>query len=135
MHILAREIPEIVAGEDADLIERLWTEGLVGPALRRPRRRGRAGAVGARHRAVGPEGASGANLPLCRLLGGNDPQVPCYAGGIDLDLSVEDLLKQTDGNLAKGFRAIKMKVGRERLSRGRRAGRAPCASIWATASR
>jgi len=42
--------------------------------------------------------------------------VPCYAGGIDLDLSVEALLQQTDGNLAKGFRAIKMKVGRKKLS-------------------
>jgi len=42
--------------------------------------------------------------------------VPCYAGGIDLDLSVEALLKQTDDNVAKGFRAIKMKVGRPDLA-------------------
>jgi L-alanine-DL-glutamate epimerase-like enolase superfamily enzyme len=42
--------------------------------------------------------------------------VPCYAGGIDLDLPLDDLLKQTDGNLEKGFRAIKMKVGRKKLS-------------------
>jgi L-alanine-DL-glutamate epimerase-like enolase superfamily enzyme len=42
--------------------------------------------------------------------------VPCYAGGIDLDLPLEKLLRQTDGNLAKGFRAIKMKVGRKRLA-------------------
>src|SRR5205807_1669444 len=50
------------------------------------------------------------------LLGGFDARVPCYAGGIDLDLSVEALLKQTDDNLAKGFRAIKMKVGRPDLA-------------------
>ena len=56
------------------------------------------------------------NLPLFRLLGGFDARVPCYAGGIDLDLSVEALLKQTDDNLAKGFRAIKMKVGRPDLA-------------------
>ena len=56
-----------------------------------------------------------AKTPLWRLLGGFDPRVPCYAGGIDLDLSVEALLKQTDDNLAKGFRAIKMKVGRPDL--------------------
>ena len=42
--------------------------------------------------------------------------MPCYAGGIDLDLDVAALLAQTEGNLAKGFRAIKMKVGRERLA-------------------
>jgi L-alanine-DL-glutamate epimerase-like enolase superfamily enzyme len=57
-----------------------------------------------------------ASLPLWKLLGGNDPRVPCYAGGIDLMLSLDDLLKQTDDNLARGFRAIKMKVGRKLLS-------------------
>ncbi|MBV8615841.1 MAG: mandelate racemase/muconate lactonizing enzyme family protein, partial [Acetobacteraceae bacterium] len=34
----------------------------------------------------------------------------------DLDLPLDGLLRQTDENLAKGFRAIKMKVGRKRLS-------------------
>ena len=42
--------------------------------------------------------------------------MPCYAGGIDLDLPLDALLRQTDGNLGKGFRAIKMKVGRARLA-------------------
>jgi L-alanine-DL-glutamate epimerase-like enolase superfamily enzyme len=57
--------------------------------------------------------------PLWRMLGGFDPAVPCYAGGIDLEFTLEALLKQTDDNLAKGFRAIKMKVGRPRLSEDR----------------
>ena len=55
-------------------------------------------------------------MPLWRLLGGFDPEVPCYAGGIDLDFTLDALLAQTDANLARGFRAIKMKVGRDRLS-------------------
>ena len=38
--------------------------------------------------------------------------MPCYAGGIDLDLSARGAAGQTDDNLAKGFRAIKTKVGR-----------------------
>ena len=42
--------------------------------------------------------------------------MPCYAGGIDLELPVEALLSQTDENLQKGFRAIKMKVGRADLA-------------------
>jgi len=54
--------------------------------------------------------------PLWRLLGGFDPAVPCYAGGIDLEFTLDALLRQTDDNLVKGFRAIKMKVGRARLS-------------------
>ena len=65
--------------------------------------------------------AKRAGLPLWKLLGGYDPRVPCYAGGIDLDLSLDELLRQTDDNLAKGFRAIKMKVGRQAPGRGRRA--------------
>ncbi len=60
--------------------------------------------------------AKRAGLPLYQLLGGFDPNVPCYAGGIDLLLTLEALLEQTEGNLAKGFRAIKMKVGRPKLS-------------------
>ncbi|MCU0869324.1 MAG: mandelate racemase/muconate lactonizing enzyme family protein, partial [Burkholderiales bacterium] len=54
--------------------------------------------------------------PLWRMLGGFDPKVPCYAGGIDLWLPLDELLRQTDANLARGFRAIKMKVGRPKLS-------------------
>jgi L-alanine-DL-glutamate epimerase-like enolase superfamily enzyme len=54
--------------------------------------------------------------PLWRFLGGHNPRVPAYAGGIDLDFSTDQLLRQSDENLKKGFRAIKMKVGRPRLS-------------------
>jgi L-alanine-DL-glutamate epimerase-like enolase superfamily enzyme len=56
------------------------------------------------------------DLPLWRLLGGHDPRVPAYAGGIDLQFPLDQLLRQTEDNLARGFRAIKMKVGRDRLS-------------------
>jgi hypothetical protein len=35
-------------------------------------------------------------MPLWRLLGGFDPVVPCYAGGINLKLTLKALLKQTD---------------------------------------
>ncbi len=57
-----------------------------------------------------------AGQPLWRHLGGYDPRVPCYAGGIDLMFPLDALLEQTEANLEKGFRAIKMKVGRARLS-------------------
>ena len=60
--------------------------------------------------------AKRAGMPLWRLFGGFDARVPCYAGGIDLDLSVDALLTQTDDNLSRGFRAIKMKVGRPDLN-------------------
>ena len=73
------------------------------------------------------------SLPLFRLLGGFDARVPCYAGGIDLDLSVEALLQQTDDNLAKGFRTIKMKVGRPDLAPDVGGAYRRCASILETA--
>ena len=54
--------------------------------------------------------------PLWRLLGGHRQRVKAYAGGIDLQFTQEALLAQTEQFLAQGFRAIKMKVGRARLS-------------------
>ena len=99
--ILAREIPDIIEGREADDTEALWHDvwwglhygGRGGPAVL---------ALSAFDIALWDLKARRAKLPLFRLLGGFDHHVPCYAGGIDLDLSVEALLKQTDGNLAKG---------------------------------
>ncbi len=53
--------------------------------------------------------------PLWRLLGGYSGFARAYAGGIDLQLSIDELLAQTERNINKGFRAIKMKVGRPNL--------------------
>jgi L-alanine-DL-glutamate epimerase-like enolase superfamily enzyme len=112
--ILARELPEIMDGEEADEIERLWHKawwalhygGRGGPTVL---------AISAFDMALWDLKAKRANLPLWKALGGFDPKVPCYAGGIDLDLPLDRLLRQTDDNLGKGFRAIKMKVGRANL--------------------
>ena len=54
--------------------------------------------------------------PLWRLLGGYDKRVDAYAGGIDLQFTMDELQAQTEGFLEHGFRSIKMKVGRDRLS-------------------
>lgn len=112
--ILARELPEIMDGEEADGTERLWHKawwalhygGRGGPTVL---------ALSAFDMALWDLKARRADLPLWKALGGYDPRVPCYAGGIDLDLPLEKLLRQTDDNLEKGFRAIKMKVGRANL--------------------
>ncbi|WP_158044338.1 mandelate racemase/muconate lactonizing enzyme family protein [Skermanella pratensis] len=112
--VLTREIPELMQGEEADAIEWLWQKawwalhygGRGGPTVL---------ALSAFDMALWDLKARRAGLPLWRLLGGYDPRVPCYAGGIDLELPLDALLRQTDDNLAKGFRAIKMKVGRRNL--------------------
>ena len=108
--ILRREIPELIAGRDADDTEAIWNHvwwalhygGRGGPVVL---------ALSALDIALWDLKARRAGLPLFRLLGGFDARVPCYAGGIDLHLSVDDLIKEHDANLAKGFRAIKMKAG------------------------
>jgi L-alanine-DL-glutamate epimerase-like enolase superfamily enzyme len=113
--VLSREIAAIVVGKDADRIEAIWKElwwelhygGRGGPTVL---------ALSAFDVALWDLKAKRAELPLWNLLGGTDPRVPCYAGGIDLELTADELLRQTDENLAKGFRAIKMKVGRRLLS-------------------
>ena len=59
--------------------------------------------------------AKSAKKPLWRLLGGNSCEVKAYAGGIDLDFTLEELLAQAERFLEQGYRAIKMKVGRDEL--------------------
>ncbi len=113
--ILRREVTELAARAEADRIEalgqRLWWGlhygGRGGPVVL---------ALSALDIALWDLKAKKAGVPLWRLLGGHDPLVPCYAGGIDLELPLDALLRQTDANLERGFRAIKMKVGRAWLA-------------------
>jgi L-alanine-DL-glutamate epimerase-like enolase superfamily enzyme len=113
--LVARDLAPLLRGQDSSRIEQLWQKmwwhlHFVG--------RGGAGAfaIAAVDIALWDLRARRASLPMWRLLGGHDPKVPAYAGGIDLQFPLERLLRQTEDNLAKGFRAIKMKVGRSRLN-------------------
>jgi L-alanine-DL-glutamate epimerase-like enolase superfamily enzyme len=110
-----RDIAPRLTGQRADLIEalfhRMWW------ALHYGGRGGTASmAISAVDMALWDLKAKRFGVPLWTLLGGFDAKVPCYAGGIDLEFPLDKLLAQTDDNLKKGFRAIKMKVGRPRLS-------------------
>ena len=113
--VLRRDWPALLEGEDADCIERLWHKlwwashygGRGGPTVL---------ALSAVDMALWDLKARRLRQPLWKLLGGHRDRVSCYAGGIDLQLSTDELLAQTDANLARGFRAIKMKVGRAKLA-------------------
>jgi len=112
--LLARDLAPLLVGRDAERIEELWRA--MWWALHYGGRGGaQALAISAVDIALWDLRARRQERPLWRVLGGFDPRVPCYAGGIDLDLSVDALLRQTEDNLARGFRAIKMKVGRASL--------------------
>jgi L-alanine-DL-glutamate epimerase-like enolase superfamily enzyme len=113
--LIERYLKPLLEGKDASLIEARWREmwwalhygGRGGPVSL---------AVSAIDIALWDLAARRARQPLWRHLGGFDPAVPAYAGGIDLHLPLDALLRQTDDNLGKGFRAIKMKVGRPHLA-------------------
>jgi L-alanine-DL-glutamate epimerase-like enolase superfamily enzyme len=114
-NIIEREMAPALKGKDADATEAIWNllwwdmhyGGRGGPTVL---------AQSAVDIALWDLKAKRLNQPLWKLLGGFTDRVPCYAGGIDLNLPLPQLLEQTDRNLDRGFRAIKMKVGRKRLS-------------------
>jgi L-alanine-DL-glutamate epimerase-like enolase superfamily enzyme len=112
--LIAKYLEHLLVGADASCIEALWQKmwwglhygGRGGPT---------SSAISAVDIALWDLAAKRAGQPLWRHLGGFDPAVPCYAGGIDLQFPLQQLLEQADGFLSQGFRAIKMKVGRDHL--------------------
>jgi L-alanine-DL-glutamate epimerase-like enolase superfamily enzyme len=114
-NLIARDLRPLLQGADETRIEALWQRlwwhlhyvGRGGLAVH---------ALSAVDTALWDLMARRRGLPLWRLLGGHDPNVKAYAGGIDLQFPLDQLLRQTEANLGRGFRAIKMKVGRDRLA-------------------
>lgn len=105
------DLAPLLVGEDEDRVEALWVK--MWRALHYVGRGAPASfAMAAVDVALWDLKAKAAGLPLWRLLGGHDPRVRAYAGGIDLHDPLDDLLARTGKRLAEGFRAIKMKVGR-----------------------
>jgi L-alanine-DL-glutamate epimerase-like enolase superfamily enzyme len=51
-------------------------------------------------------------MPLWRMAGGAGPTIRAYRGGVDLNLSLPDLVDSVRGHLAQGYRAVKIKVGK-----------------------
>jgi len=104
----------ILCGQDAERIEKRWQE--MWWKLHYAGRGGHAtSAISAVDIALWDLKGRRANLPLWRLFGGFDAQVLVYAGGVDLEFPVAQLLAQADQFQAAGFRAIKMKVGRSNV--------------------
>lgn len=113
--MIQRDLTGLLVGRDPSRIAHLWET--MWWAVHYPGRGGIASfAISAVDIALWDLMAVRAGLPLWRLLGGHDPKVPAYAGGIDLLLPLPELIDQTEANLANGFRAIKMKIGRPKLA-------------------
>lgn len=56
-----------------------------------------------------------AEQPLWKMAGGAASSTKAYCGGIDLNFSMEKLLGNIQGYLDQGFKAVKIKVGKEDL--------------------
>ncbi len=111
---LEHDITPWLIGEDPRRVERLWQKMWRG--LHYVGRGGVATfAISAADTALWDLKAKIAGEPLWRFLGGHDPNVKVYAGGIDLLMPLPQLREQTQANLERGYRAVKMKVGRELL--------------------
>jgi L-alanine-DL-glutamate epimerase-like enolase superfamily enzyme len=113
--LLASDINSVLIGMDPRCTEAIWEKlwwhmhfvgrgGLV------------AFAMAAADIACWDAKAKAAGEPLWRVLGGHNDRVMAYAGGIDLQFTLDDLLAQSRRFRENGFHAIKMKVGRKSLS-------------------
>jgi L-alanine-DL-glutamate epimerase-like enolase superfamily enzyme len=112
--VVERDLEPLLVGADSGDIDDLWDR-----MWRRLHYVGRGGmasfAISAVDIALWDLQARRQELPLWKMLGATMNQVPVYAGGIDLQFTEDELLRQTETFLEKGFRAIKMKVGRADL--------------------
>jgi L-alanine-DL-glutamate epimerase-like enolase superfamily enzyme len=112
---LTDDLAPLLAGEDTDRISYLWDKmwwachygGRGGAAVL---------ALSAVDIALWDLKARALNTPLWRLLGGHDPVVRCYAGGIDLHLDPPELVSTAQAAVRSGHQAYKVKIGRDRLA-------------------
>ena len=57
--------------------------------------------------------AKACRQPIHRILGGHRTKVPAYGSGINLPLSIDELVKQNRMFLDMGFKMVKMKIGQK----------------------
>ncbi len=111
--VVEQELKPMLLGEDPRLIERLWQKMFI-----RTRQHGRRGLV--MHAMSGIDIAlwdlagKAAGLPLYRMLGGFADHVEVYASGgfYQQGKDIAALAAEAESYVARGFRAMKMKVGR-----------------------
>lgn len=111
--VIERQLRPLILGEDPLMIEALWQK-----MFARTRQFGRRGlvlnALSGIDIALWDIAGKAAGLPLYRLFGAARERVEVYAsGGFYEDAkSIDDLAAEAEGYGARGFRGMKMKVGR-----------------------
>ncbi|WJQ05524.1 mandelate racemase/muconate lactonizing enzyme family protein (plasmid) [Geobacillus stearothermophilus] len=108
------DLKPFLIGKDAGCVEKLWEE--MNWKLHYVGRGGIASfAISAIDIALWDLRAKKAGEPLWKLLGGCSNSTKCYAGAIDLNFPIQKLLNNVQHYLDQGFKAVKIKVGREFL--------------------
>ncbi|QIN83457.1 uroporphyrinogen decarboxylase [Rubrobacter tropicus] len=110
--LLDHDIVPLLEGRDAEDIEGLWD--LMWQRLLYVGRGGLASfAIAAADIALWDLRGVREGRPLYALLGAGAREIPAYGSGVDLPKPLDELLKQTEGFLERGFPGVKVKVGRE----------------------
>src|SRR6202048_4328246 len=111
--VIEKQLRPMLIGEDPLLIEGLWQK-----MFARTRQFGRRGivmnAISGSDIALWDIAGKAAGLPVYRLLGGCRDRVEAYASGgfYQEGKSVDELAGEAEGYRARGFKGMKMKVGR-----------------------
>lgn len=113
--MIAVYLTPLLIGEDPQNLERLWQRGTaelhaigMGGATSL--------AVSAVDIALWDAVGQSAGQPLYRLLGGFRESIPVYASGLNLHLEGDGLAEQLAAYVAKGYRSVKVKVGRDDIA-------------------
>jgi L-alanine-DL-glutamate epimerase-like enolase superfamily enzyme len=113
-NMIEHDLKPFLLGKDASCVEKLWED--MNWKVHYVGRGGIASfAISAIDIALWDLRAQKAEEPLWKLLGGSSNSTKAYAGAIDLNFTMEKLLENIQGYLNKGFHAVKIKLGQERL--------------------
>lgn len=108
--VAQRQLAPLLVGEDPTDVERLWDK-----MYRITRWYGRKGgamsALGAIDTACWDLRGKGLGKPLWQIFGGSEPRCPAYASAL-LWKEPQQLAEEAAGHIARGFRRVKMRLGR-----------------------
>ncbi len=109
--VVEHDLKGVLVGQDPFCIEKLWND-----MFWRVRGVGRKGiafcAISAVDIALWDLKAKALGLPLYRLLGPYTDSVPVYGSGGWTNFTTDELLAEQTGYVERGFKAVKMKVGK-----------------------
>ena len=110
--LVEHDLAPLLVGQDASDVEGLWR--LMWQRLLYVGRGGLASfAIAAVDIALWDLRGVVEGRPLHALLGAQARDIPAYGSGVDLPKPLPELLAQVEGFLERGFRGVKVKVGRE----------------------